>query len=74
MKFTKKDIIIYCFIIYLVIGILLVLIFPDRQALSINELQTVNGLSKSMAVFTVIIRNLVAILLWPAHLFILIFG
>lgn len=74
MKLTKKDIIIYCFIIYLVIGIFLALIFPDKQAASINELQVANGLSKSMAVLTIIIRNIVAILLWPAHLFILIFG
>ncbi len=72
----KTSIIIISFLAYLVVGILVVLVFPDRGAHSWSNIavllrdfpQNIGGL-----IFGLFLQ-LLRVLLWPVHILILILG
>ena len=72
MKVKYSDLIIYCFILYLIIGIVMLIIYPDKQVLSAVELQEKVNMSVVGSYVLIAIRSVISILFWPMQVLVLL--
>lgn len=72
MKHHRIFIFTFILIAYIFTGIIFILLFPDQQTASAQELQEDGGFSRVGVSFIGFIRTAIQVILWPAHAVVLL--
>lgn len=73
MKKQTQNIIIYGFLIYIIIGVIMFISFPDSKVVSAEGLQNEGDVSVINSYIFVVIRSVIGVLFWPTQVYVFLF-